>query len=121
MKIPLKPIPDKFVRYYKSHNRIHSYCIYLIIKKGLYGLIQTGKLANDLLRIELGNHGYYKTQTPGLWKHNTRPVIFTLVVDDFGVKFVGHENAIHILNLLQKYYETDADWSRSRYIGITIK
>ncbi len=32
---------------------------------------------------------------PGLWKHNTQPIIFTLVVNDFGVKYVGEENALH--------------------------
>jgi hypothetical protein len=39
--------------------------------------------------------GYHKcNNTPGLWKYKTRPISFTLVVDDFGVKFVGKELAI---------------------------
>ena len=33
---------------------------------------------------------------PGLWKHDTRPIQFTLVVDDFGVKYVGEEHAHYI-------------------------
>jgi hypothetical protein len=28
-------------------------------------------------------------ETPGLWTHKTRPILFSLVVDDFGVKYVG--------------------------------
>ena len=30
--------------------------------------------------------------TPGLWLHEWRPIQFSLVVDDFGVKYVGEEN-----------------------------
>jgi len=36
-----------------------------------------------------------------LWKHDTRPIIFSLVVDDFGVKYVGKENAPHLLDTVR--------------------
>jgi hypothetical protein len=32
---------------------------------------------------------------PGLWRHDTQPAQFTLVVDNFGVKYVGEEHANH--------------------------
>jgi hypothetical protein len=35
--------------------------------------------------------------TPGLWKHQTRPIRFTLVVDDFGVKYCGEDNFEHLV------------------------
>jgi hypothetical protein len=44
------------------------------------------------------------THTLGLWKHVCRPVWFTLVVDDFGVKYVGKENAKPLMQALQKHY-----------------
>jgi len=45
----------------------------------------------------LNKHGYHQSKlVPGLWKHNTRPMQFTLVVDDFGVKYVGEEHANHL-------------------------
>ena len=60
------------------------------IQRGLYGLPQSGILANKLLRKRLKPHGYYELPyTPGLWKHVTLPVLFTLVVYDFGVKYTG--------------------------------
>ncbi len=34
---------------------------------------------------------------PGLWKHKMRPISFTLLVDDFGVKYVGEEQVIHLI------------------------
>ena len=51
---------------------------------------QAGKLANDLLRKRLDKAGYYEAATtPGLWRHKWRPVQFVLIVDDFGVEYVG--------------------------------
>ena len=42
--------------------------------------------------------------TPGLWRHIFRPVQFTLVVDDFGIKFVVVEHLQHLVESLQKFY-----------------
>eukprot|EP00957_Ditylum_brightwellii_P182534 13904806-Ditylum_brightwellii.AAC.1 len=76
------------------------------IRKGMYGLSQAGILANKLLTEQLAEHGYYPIQhTPGLWCHKWRPVKFTLVVDDFGVKINGEGHGEHLLKSLQQYYE----------------
>ena len=62
----------------------------------MYGLPQSGLLANELLEKGLNKHGYHQSKlVPGLWKHDTRPIRFTLVVDDFGVKYEGKEHALH--------------------------
>jgi hypothetical protein len=53
-----------------------------------YGLKQAGKLANDLLTDRLGKHGYFQTATtPGLWPHKWRPIMFILIVNDFGIEY----------------------------------
>jgi hypothetical protein len=57
----------------------------------MYGLKQSGLLANQLLQTRLAPFkilfGYYPAHhTPGLWLHKTRPISFTLVVDNFAVK-----------------------------------
>ena len=57
----------------------------------MYGLPQAGLLANELLEKRLNEAGYRQSKlklVPGLWKHDWRPIQFTLVVDDFGVKYV---------------------------------
>ena len=46
---------------------------------------------------------------------------FTLVVDDFGVKFVGDQHANHLKSTLEKYYDITVDWSGSKYIGIALE
>lgn len=69
----------------------------------MYGLPQAGKIANDLLTERLREHGYHKCQfTQGLWKHVWRPITFTLVVDDFGIKFLGEAHANHLKKTLEK-------------------
>ena len=78
----------------------------------MYGLPQAGKLANDKLIKELAVKGFEPTnQTPGLWKHKTRPVTFPLVVDDFGIKYTHKEDVEMLLNTLrQKYESVSVDW-----------
>ena len=46
---------------------------------------------------------------------------FTLVVDDFGVKYVGMEHAVHLEHALkQSGYRIKSDWTGKKYIGITL-
>ena len=40
--------------------------------------------------------------TPGLWKNVSRPITFTLVVDEFGVKYVSKNNADHLVAALKE-------------------
>ena len=72
----------------------------------MYGLPQAGFIAQELLADHLRQHGYMQSKrTPGLWLHETRPIQFSLVIDDFRVKYVRKENALHLLNTIQKYYK----------------
>ena len=45
---------------------------------------------------------------------------FTLIVDDFGVKYVGKENADHLINVLKEHYEVAEDWDGTKYCGINL-
>ena len=63
--------------------------VYFEISKGVYGLKQAGRLANDLLTERLAQHGYSQSDiTPGLWCHKWQPIIFVLIVDDFGIQYI---------------------------------
>ena len=94
MRMPVKLIPDEIMQAYDLLSLVTDGWVYIKIVKGMYGLPQAGKLANDLLKKRLAMWGYYPVQfTPGLWRHVWRPTTFTLVVDYFGVKFVGKEHA----------------------------
>ena len=44
--------------------------VYVAIKRGMYGLPQSGILAQALLETRLNAHGYHQSKiTPGLWTH----------------------------------------------------
>jgi hypothetical protein len=77
--------------------------VYLEMRRAVWGLPQAGILANKLLHRRLLPHGYYEcTNTLGLWKHEWQPISFTLVVDDFGVKYVGKEHVEHLIRCIKK-------------------
>jgi hypothetical protein len=67
-------------------------------------------------------HGYHQSKfTPDLWRHVTRPIQFTLVVDDFGVQYVGNEHAQHLIDTFENDYTVSKDWTVGLYYGITLK
>lgn len=91
------------------------------ISKGIYGLPQAGKLAQDRLIRHLAGAGYVAAaNTPCLFRHVTRPICFTLVVDDFGVKYRGKDNAQHLIDTLTQLYELHIDWTGAKYVGLDI-
>ncbi len=68
----------------------------------MYGLPQAGIIAQELLAKRLKEHGYSQSKTtPGLWTHEWQPITFSLVVDNFGVKYIGKEHAQHLLQMVK--------------------
>jgi hypothetical protein len=88
----------------------------------MYGLKQAGLLASQLLQQILAHCGYFPARhNPGLWLHKTRSIAFTIVVDDFAVKYVGKDNAHHFCNALLYHYEITTDWGGTVYSGMKLK
>jgi hypothetical protein len=122
MKMLLSRFPEEIVQKYNLNALAVDGWVYIEIRKGMYGLKQAGLLANQLLQTRLAPFGYYPARhTPGLWLHKTRPISFSLVVDDFAVKYVGKQQADHLRNALLKTYELTTDWSGTVYSGMTLK
>ncbi len=96
--------------------------VYCEIHQGIYGLPQAGIIVQELLAKRLKEHGYSQSATtPGLWKHEWRLVWFSLVVDNFGVKYIDKEHAQHLLQTVKKYYKCSFEPEGERYCGLTIK
>ena len=75
---------------------------------------------NQLIKF-LAPHGYRPTRTPGLWKHDNKPISFTLIVDNFGVKYIYKKDAEDLMEILRSHYEEiTTDWTGSLYSGITL-
>jgi hypothetical protein len=121
MRIPVPDIPPTILAQYQLAPLIHNNSVTVEIRKGMYGLPQAGILAHDRLVEHLARHGYVKApHTAGLFRHVTRPIQFTLVVDNFGVKYTGTENAQHLIDTLQALYTITIDWDGTRYLGLTL-
>ncbi len=88
IRIKIDVIPQEFIDEYNLMTYIHNEWVYFEITKGIYGLKQAGKLANDLLTKRLAAHGYYQCATTvGLWRHKWWQILFVLIVDDFSIKY----------------------------------
>lgn len=121
MKIDIRTIPQAIIDYYNLTEFVSEGYVYVEIMKGMYGLPQAGILANNELIILLEQNGYVQSQrTPGLFTHKTRPISFCLVVDDFGIKYVGKEHAEHLIGILQTKYKITIDWAGDLYVGLKL-
>ena len=119
--MPIKLIPQELIDMYDLTTKVKNRYVYIEIQKGMYSLPQAGILANKLLKQRLAKQGYNELKhTPGLFKHETRPISFTLVVDDFGIKYERAEHLKHLLNILKSFYDVEVDMSGGLYCGITL-
>jgi hypothetical protein len=122
MRLPLSIILDEIIIKYNLWAIYVGGWVYLEIHKGMYGLKQAGLLANQLLQQRFPPYSYYPARhTQGLWLHKTRSTAFTLVVDEFSVKYMGKDNAHHLRNALLRHYEITTDWGGTLYSGMTLK
>jgi hypothetical protein len=121
MVINLASLPQETIEKYDLNELAQDGKIYIKIQKGMYGLPQAGILTNELLQRNLATDGYRPTtHTHGLWTHDTRPIPFSLVVDDFGVKYVGREHVEHLMACIKKNYNISSDWNGTAYCGLTL-
>ena len=66
--------------------------------------------------------GYFSSkQTSGLWFHETNPIAFTLVVDDFDIKYINKEHIEYLLKAVEKWYPIKEDWTGSKYLRMDLK
>jgi hypothetical protein len=86
-----------------------------------YGLKESGKMAHDDIVAHMAKHGYKEARTPGLFLHTTRPIRFTLVVDDFGIKYTDKNDVEQLKTSLEEIYTMKIDWEGKRYVGIDLK
>jgi hypothetical protein len=122
MRVPIWLLPDAIVEQYNLKPLFHNGFVYVEIRKGMYGLPQAGRLANDQLVAKLAQHGYQPCPlTPGLWRHETRDLVFSLVVDDFGIRYTDRADADHLIAALRQSYDVSLDWTGSRYCGLTLE
>ena len=99
VRMKLSDFPEKVIEHYNLREKAtQDGFVYVAIKKGMYGLPQSEVLAQTLIEKRLNAHGYHQNRfTHSLWTQEWRPICFTLVVDYFGVKYVGKDHADHLI------------------------
>jgi hypothetical protein len=72
MKMLVSCFPEEIIQKENLNELAIDGWVYIKTRKGMYGLIQAGLLANQLLQTRLAPFGYYPARhTPGLWLHKT--------------------------------------------------
>jgi hypothetical protein len=118
MRLKLSDMPDNIITHYNllDITTPNGY-VYCKIRQGMYGLLQAGIIAQELLAKRLKEHGFTQSETtPGLCTHEWHLTTFSLVVD-----YIGEENAQHLLQMAQKYYTCLFEKEGERYCRLTIK
>ncbi len=120
MKMPLSLVPQDIIKHYGLFNKVLNGHVYIEIHKGVYGLLQAGILANKLLKNHLSKHRYYEQpHTSGLWRHESCQIWFNLVVEYFGIKYIGKDNLQHLYDALWKeIYDIVEDRTNKLYYGV---
>ena len=122
MSASLSDIPDDFIAKCILLGHDRDGWVYFEIRRCCSGLPQAGILANDLLRSRLVAEGFYEAASmPGLWRHKWRPLQFCLIVDDFGIEFVGIEHFNFLVDLLKKCHGIQIIMAGNKLADIAIK
>jgi hypothetical protein len=83
MKIPVRWIPEEILKQYSLADKIGADgYVYVEIRKGMYGLKQAARIAYDRLVLLMELRLSPIRDSPGLWKHTTRPTVFLSGVHD---------------------------------------
>ena len=91
-------IPEEIIKQYNLHNIVEVGWVYIEILKRYV----SGRIAHDELVKYLLPYGYKSSKrTPGILKHDTKPISFILCVDGFGIKYIGKNNIQHLQQALK--------------------
>ena len=122
VRMALANVLEKNVSQYKLYEIAANGWVYMKTWKGILGLKHAGKGANDCLISHLEKYEYAPCKCrPVIWCNKNWPITFTLVVDNFNVKYVGKQHADCLLSMIHNMYTILSNWKGYLYLGITIK
>jgi hypothetical protein len=87
----------------------------------MYGLKEARVIAFNQLMEQLAAYGYEPMPfTPGLWRHQTKQIMFALCVNNFGVKYFSLLDPNHLINTIKATYDLTIDWTIDLYCGLSL-
>jgi hypothetical protein len=122
LRIHIDKIPTEIMDKYNLTPLLYNRHVYFEIRKCMYGLPQAGKLSQTRLIRHLSTHGYIQcSNTPCLFRHITHDIMFSFVVDDFGVRYPKQEDADHLIQTLESNaYKLKVRPLGDKYLGMYI-
>ena len=112
VRIPARLLPPATIERHHLAPFVTNGSALFQVSKGMYGLPQAGLLAQQRLLKHLAAHGYLQTQTACIFVHTSNGTVFTLVVDDFGVKYTTR-----LIATLQLLYQIKTNWTGTSNTG----
>ena len=121
IRLRVNQLPPEIQTQYKLASFVHNDSVLFEVNQTMYGLPQAGILSQQRLIAHLALSGYHQCQrTPCLFRHVDNGIAFTLVVDDFGVKYTTEASVQHLLACLQTHYDLHVDWTGTKYLGMRL-
>ena len=109
-RVSIKYFTAEIRHKYNIDNVAQDGYIYIEIRNGMYGLKEAGIIASNALVKILVPFGYSPVKlTPVLWKHTSITIMFTLVVDDFGIKYTHTQDVENLFRALCTSYDIYTD------------
>jgi len=121
VSIAVKDIPAETMIEFDLHKYAAHDHVLFQVDGTMYGHPVAGRVANADLVTHLRQHDYIQDPNiPSFFKHKTNLVSFTLVVDDFGIKYTGMDTLDDLIRVLRLKYEIKIDLTGKKYVGISI-
>ena len=122
IRVKIGDIPTEIVDEYGFSAFVEEGSVLFQVDNCMYGYPQSGLLSQERLFSHLENNGYrQQPNIPCLFRHESRDVIFVLVVDDFAVKYSKMEDFEMLVNTLKELYELTINLNGSKYLGYDIQ
>ena len=119
VSISIKSIPAETMMEFDLQQYADNGNVLFQVDGTMYGHPVAGRIANADLVEHLAQHGYIQDPNiPSFFENSINKVSFTLVVDDFGVKYTGVENLQDLIRVLELRYIIKVDMSGKKYVGI---
>jgi hypothetical protein len=122
VRVQLQLLPEELIELLQLREFIERGSVLFEVNKAMYGLPNAGLISQDRLIGHLDGHGYKQSAlVPCLFRHESRSTAFSLVVDDFGIKYTKPEDLEHFITIMKELYEMKVDRTGSQYLGFAIK
>jgi hypothetical protein len=121
VRIPIKDVPEETIEREGLRRFINGDFILFQVDGSMYGHPVSGRIANRDLVAHLKEHSYNQDpNVPCLFEHATNKTVFTLIVDDFGVKYTGIENFNELVRILNMRWPVKTDITGKKFLGMRI-